>query len=228
MAVTLINPFEVEPEREAEFVASWMQTATVFAGERGYLDTRLHRSLDPGARFRFVNVAHWSSAQSWADAMRAFPPHEGGSPGVKGSPALYEPVSGGSIEARNASVQEELRGLEEGLARAYQANDVGFLDHLLADDYSVTDGPGTVSDKRKVLADHAGKHLRVAGFRFDEMLVLPLGPDAATVSGQYTWEATYDGHPVLPTCRYLRVYAREATGWRLRTGQVTPVLPPRA
>lgn len=64
MPVTLINPFEVADAQEAAFVESWKQTAAVFADKPGYLDTRLHRSIDAAARFRFVNVAHWSSAET--------------------------------------------------------------------------------------------------------------------------------------------------------------------
>lgn len=225
MPVTLINPFQVAPEQEAAFVESWKRTAAEFAAKPGYLDTKLHQSIDPQARFRFVNVAHWSSAEAWAEAMKAFPPQEGGVPGIEANPALYTPAQGGSIEARNATVEDELRGIEEGLARAYQANDAAYLGRLLADDYQVTDGPGTTSDKAKVLADHEGKRLRVGSFRFDEMHVTRLGPDAAMVAGQYTWEASYDGHPIPGAFRYLRVYVRGDGGWQVKAGQVTPVRP---
>lgn len=227
MPVTLINPFEVAAAQEAAFVESWKQTAAVFADKPGYLDTRLHQSIDAAARFRFVNVAHWSSAEAWAEAMKAFPPQEGGVPGIKASPALYTPIQGGSVEAHGASVEDELRHVEEGLARAYQANDASYLGRVLADDYLVTDGPGTTSDKRKVLADHESKRLHVESFTFNEMKVQRLGPDAAMVTGQYTWDASYDGHPIPGSFRYLRVYTRGDGGWQVKAGQVTPVLPPR-
>ena len=74
MPVTLINPFEVATAQEAAFVKGWKQTAAVFANKPGYLDTRLHVSIDPASRFRFVNIAHWSSVEAWAEAMKAFPP----------------------------------------------------------------------------------------------------------------------------------------------------------
>ncbi|HEY0816332.1 MAG TPA: antibiotic biosynthesis monooxygenase [Pseudonocardia sp.] len=34
----------------------------------GYLDHVLHRVVQPDARFRFVNVAHWASAEAWRAA----------------------------------------------------------------------------------------------------------------------------------------------------------------
>ena len=35
----------------------------------GYLSTALHRSLDPTAQFRSINVAHWESAQDFSAAL---------------------------------------------------------------------------------------------------------------------------------------------------------------
>ncbi len=60
MPVTLIHPFHLTSVQESAFVQSWKETASVFAGKPGYLDTKLHQSLDPKARFRFVTVAHWA------------------------------------------------------------------------------------------------------------------------------------------------------------------------
>ncbi len=224
MSVTLINPFHISSVQESAFVQSWKETAAVFAAKSGYLDTRLHQSLDPNARFRFVNVAHWESADAWSEAMKAFPPREGGTPGVEANPALYTLVEGGSPEARNVSVEDELREIENGLARAYQTHDTDFLKRVLAEDYLVTDGPGTVSDKSKVLSDHEQGRLQVSAFHFDEMRIHRLTADTAIALGQYTWSAAYNGHPIAGTFRYLRVYVRGEHGWQIKAGQVTPVL----
>ena len=59
--VVLINPFEVPDDAMDEaFLAAWEAARGVLAANRGYLGTRLHRSLGP-ANFRFVNIARWSS-----------------------------------------------------------------------------------------------------------------------------------------------------------------------
>jgi heme oxygenase (mycobilin-producing) len=91
--VVPINPFEVPPEADDAFLAGWDRARAMLAEQQGYLGTRLHRSTDAAARFRFVNVARWSSPlmvqralqrpefQSAATAM-PFPSH----------PALYLPV----------------------------------------------------------------------------------------------------------------------------------------
>ena len=59
--VTLVNCFEVPAGREDEFLSMWQQVNTYMHGKKGYLEHKLHRSLSPDARFRFVNVARWAS-----------------------------------------------------------------------------------------------------------------------------------------------------------------------
>ena len=188
MTVVLINPFVVEPAHEVDFVAGWMETAAVFSAEPGYVDTRLHRSIDPDARFRYVNIAHWSSAEAWRDAMDHFPPKEKAQPGIEANPALYQLAPGGTIEAVHASrdIDAAIRPIEEGLARAYQTNDAGFLDRVLMDDYLVTDGPGTTSNKAKVLADHREARLKVSAFTFEAMDIVALSPTTAAARAAIT------------------------------------------
>jgi len=59
--ITLVNCFEVPAGREDEFFALWQQVNTYMRAKPGYLEHNLHRSLAPDARFRFVNVARWTS-----------------------------------------------------------------------------------------------------------------------------------------------------------------------
>jgi heme-degrading monooxygenase HmoA len=66
----LINPFEVPPEDDDAFLAAWDAARVALAGERGYLGTRLHRAAQPDARFRFVNVARWSSPLMFSQAVQ--------------------------------------------------------------------------------------------------------------------------------------------------------------
>jgi heme-degrading monooxygenase HmoA len=66
--VVLINAFEVPPEADEAFVSGWDAARGVLADKRGFLGTRLHRSLGP-AEFRFVNVARWSSPLMFANAV---------------------------------------------------------------------------------------------------------------------------------------------------------------
>jgi heme oxygenase (mycobilin-producing) len=67
--VVLINVFEVPASRDEEFVAGWEQGKAIMERQPGYLSTALHRSLDPTAQFRYINVAHWESAQDFSAAL---------------------------------------------------------------------------------------------------------------------------------------------------------------
>ena len=90
--VVLINPFEVPPDRDREFVTRWERARDFLAGREGYVDTALHRSLAPEPEFRFVNVARWRSPRDFqaAVAARGFPGRR--MPYVS-HPALYEVVA---------------------------------------------------------------------------------------------------------------------------------------
>jgi heme-degrading monooxygenase HmoA len=67
--VILINPFEVPADDDEGFVAGWERARERFATQRGYLGTRLHRSL-AAASFRFVNIARWSSPLAFSRALQ--------------------------------------------------------------------------------------------------------------------------------------------------------------
>jgi heme-degrading monooxygenase HmoA len=67
--VTLITPFEVPADEDERFVAGWGRAREALAAQRGYLGTRLHRSLG-AAGLRFVHVARWSSPLMYFRALR--------------------------------------------------------------------------------------------------------------------------------------------------------------
>ena len=86
----LINPFVVEPGREAAFLALWDRTNAIFREAPGYVSARLCRALGdqpPGleAPFTHVNVAQWESAEHYAAALR--------DPRIKRLAADYREVS---------------------------------------------------------------------------------------------------------------------------------------
>jgi heme-degrading monooxygenase HmoA len=67
--VLLINAFEVPVEDDERFLEGWTRVRDLLSPQRGYLGTRLHRSVDE-ADFRFVNVARWSSPLMFAGALK--------------------------------------------------------------------------------------------------------------------------------------------------------------
>src|SRR5258708_37908977 len=92
--LVLINPFEVPQGQEEAFLKGWHAAAEHLRQAPGFLSTRLHESLDPQAKFRFVNVAEWESPQHFQAAMRteAFQQIRAAMP-FTAYPALYRAVA---------------------------------------------------------------------------------------------------------------------------------------
>jgi hypothetical protein len=67
--VVLINPFEVPEGKDETFLAEWEMAKAFMERQPGYISTRLHRSLAPNARFRFINVAEWASVEDFQTAL---------------------------------------------------------------------------------------------------------------------------------------------------------------
>jgi hypothetical protein len=72
--ITLIEPVDIAPDAEAEFLRLWHESRAAAAEHRGYLGTRLYRSGS-----RWITVARWSSPLMVARALSS-------------RPALYQPV----------------------------------------------------------------------------------------------------------------------------------------
>lgn len=61
--VRLINCFEVPADRDEQFLERFRDVNAYMVSKPGYLSHRLHRSLSPQARYRFVNYVEWESAE---------------------------------------------------------------------------------------------------------------------------------------------------------------------
>jgi heme-degrading monooxygenase HmoA len=66
--VTLINSFQVAPERDEAFRALWGVTSTYFTARPGFVSLRLHRAVSDEAAYRWVNVAVWESEAAFRAA----------------------------------------------------------------------------------------------------------------------------------------------------------------
>ena len=102
-AVTLFNIFEVPARSDEEFVAWWKRTGSFIEERTGPIAAALHRSIDPAARFRFVNVASVEDPQAWRAAVTAsgFPGAD--QPGTRPA-GLYELVRSHADPAARGAV----------------------------------------------------------------------------------------------------------------------------
>lgn len=74
--VVLINLFLVLQGKEEEFAKMWTEALDLIKNEPGFIDANLYRSLDPNARFQFINVAHWEHQEAWQAAFDKLQPQE--------------------------------------------------------------------------------------------------------------------------------------------------------
>ncbi|HEY2225033.1 antibiotic biosynthesis monooxygenase family protein [Actinomycetospora sp.] len=99
MSVTFVNCFEIPAGREDDFFARWRGVNAVMRTRPGYEEHQLYRSLAPEARFRFVNVARWSSSAALAtahdDEFRAMVSGPDWAE-IVSTPAVYEEVHTGT------------------------------------------------------------------------------------------------------------------------------------
>jgi heme-degrading monooxygenase HmoA len=82
--IVFINSFEVPAGRDEAFLELWTQIDGYMCAKPGFRWRRLHRSLDPAARLRYVNVAGWDSAEQFEAA------HDGGFARMQAQPEWSE------------------------------------------------------------------------------------------------------------------------------------------
>ena len=102
MTVRFVNCFEVPAGREEDFFALFREVNGYMMAKPGYVGHRMHRSLRPDARYRFVNYATWTTGEAWEAA------HDQGFRELLANPAwrdfkptfaLYEVVHEGGVPA---------------------------------------------------------------------------------------------------------------------------------
>ncbi|MEY2398105.1 MAG: hypothetical protein QOJ00_1279 [Actinomycetota bacterium] len=92
--VTLMHSFLVPEGRDDAFLALWKETSEYFRRQPGFLSLRLHRAVNAGAEYRYVNVARWESDAAYraphgSEELRALVLQEGWME-FPSSPMLYE------------------------------------------------------------------------------------------------------------------------------------------
>jgi len=65
----VINPIEVPDGKEAEALAIWDKYADYFSAQPGFMGTKLHKALDPKAKFDYINIAEWRSGEDFLKAL---------------------------------------------------------------------------------------------------------------------------------------------------------------
>ncbi len=93
--IILINPFEVPEGKLEESVAYWEACRDFLKKQPGYISTKLHKSINGGAKFELINVAVWESPKAFTEASQKMANELGVPPteGLKANPSLYTVIS---------------------------------------------------------------------------------------------------------------------------------------
>jgi heme-degrading monooxygenase HmoA len=92
--VVLMNSFVVPAGRDERFMELWLETSEYFRAQPGFVSLKLHRAVSTDAQYRYVNVATWESAASYAaphqtDEFRRLVTQDGWKE-FPSSPTLYQ------------------------------------------------------------------------------------------------------------------------------------------
>ena len=109
----------------------------------------------------------------------------------------------------------EIRNLTETWFRAWLDRDAGTVERLAAEDYLYVAPDGTFLDREAILAIIRSPTYRLDRGTRTEVVVRPLGSDAAVVRCRYEGTGSYDGTPFTDDQRCMSVWEKHEGEWRL-------------
>ena len=118
----------------------------------------------------------------------------------------------------------EIEKLERTLQSAVAARDLPALERLLGQEFTLTTGrPGhEVRGRAEYLEITASRYV-IEEYRFDELEVIELVPDAALVRSRYVQRGSMDGADRSQPFLMTDVWAQRPSGWQLVARHVSPL-----
>jgi ketosteroid isomerase-like protein len=118
--------------------------------------------------------------------------------------------------------QREVRELEDRIAAAVVARDVGFVERVWAEEFVYTGVRGEVKKKADILAEIKAGELVFDVLKFDDVRVQVYG-DAAVATGRATTKGRSPQGVISGEFRYTRVYVKREGKWQLVAFQGTGI-----
>lgn len=114
----------------------------------------------------------------------------------------------------NHAIHKEIEGLEMQWRQAVISNNVGQMDHLLADDYIGISANGTVETKAQALAQRRAGTVKISQLDLTDLKVRVYG-DTAVVTSQANLQGVNGQSNISGNYRYTRVYNRRLGQWKI-------------
>jgi ketosteroid isomerase-like protein len=123
--------------------------------------------------------------------------------------------------AATASAEQEIRAAEKLWNESRVRADVAALDRLLADEWTVTHGDGTIDTKKQYLDDlRTGVRKFFGDVKQDDFTVRVNG-DTAVAAGVSDSKVEYKGKPSGGALRFTRVYQKRDGRWQMIVSHAT-------
>jgi ketosteroid isomerase-like protein len=116
--------------------------------------------------------------------------------------------------------QEQIKKLEEEWATAYIKGDAAALGRILADDYTLTDENGSLSNKAQAIQALASGDTTFESIKFDDLKVRVYGAFAIVTGGEIV-TVRADGTSETSTFRFTDVFALRSGRWQAISSQFT-------
>ena len=121
----------------------------------------------------------------------------------------------------------EVAALDTAYQAAVEQNDAATMDRILAEDFVLVLGTGSVHDKAELLAEARSKAITWDVQReIDGSQKVRVWGDTAVVTAKLRVKGTRDGKAFDRTLWFSDTYVRTASGWRYVFGQASLALPP--
>ena len=123
-----------------------------------------------------------------------------------------------------ADDQKDVAALDTQYQAAVKANDASTMDRILADDFILVEGDGSVHSKADLLKESRGGHIT---YQHQEELAqsVRIWGNTAVVTAKLWGKGTESSKPFDWTLWFSDTYVRTATGWRYVFGQASLPLP---
>lgn len=121
------------------------------------------------------------------------------------------------------TVQTELERLNAVWNDAWLKKDAATVARLTTDDYAYVGPTGVVMDRAAILAVISDPTYQLAHWARTEMVVVPLGDNAALVRHRGTGAGTFRGEPFAEDHRCCMICDRSSGEWRVRYEQCSTI-----
>ncbi len=119
-----------------------------------------------------------------------------------------------ALPHHNKIAHKEIEALEQEWRQAIVTNNVGEMDHLLADDYIGITSNGTIETKAQALAARRAGTMRITKLDLSDIHVRVYG-DTAVVTSVADLVGTNGASDISGKYRYTRVYNRRLGQWKI-------------